>query len=267
MKMKNNARIESVLKAPNLDSSITGFPSFSLSKLKLPTHFDFPLPANLRLGHLVERIVSLLIKASGNYEMLDENIQLIEDGRTIGEIDFIISDRDTQEVIHLELAYKFYLYDPGISSYEMENWIGSNRNDSLREKLEKIKKRQFPLLYHEAARARLDGVEPDAISQRLCLLAHLFIPYQSDIRFLEAYKPAIQGYYLNHEDFLGMDHSGKTYYLLEKREWGIDPSNNQRWDSLHQILPHLRKSMADNQSVLCWQNHKGSYSTFFIVWW
>jgi hypothetical protein len=39
---------------------------------------------------------------------LYENIQVIED-KTIGEIDFIIEDKNTKQVIHMELAYKFYL--------------------------------------------------------------------------------------------------------------------------------------------------------------
>jgi hypothetical protein len=46
---------------------------------------------------------------------LYENIQVIEDKKTIGEIDFIIEDKNTKQVIHMELAYKFYL-DPSISS-------------------------------------------------------------------------------------------------------------------------------------------------------
>jgi hypothetical protein len=35
----------------------------------------------------------------------------------------------------MELAYKFYLFDPSISSEPINNWIGPNRN-SLQEKLE-----------------------------------------------------------------------------------------------------------------------------------
>jgi hypothetical protein len=31
----------------------------------------------------------------------------------------------------MELAYKFYLFDPSISSEPINNWIGPNRNDSL----------------------------------------------------------------------------------------------------------------------------------------
>ena len=52
----------------------------------------------------------------------------------------IIEDINAKQVIHMELAYKFYLFDPNISSESINNWIGPNRNDSLNEKLEKLKR-------------------------------------------------------------------------------------------------------------------------------
>ena len=265
--MKNKARITSILSTPYLDSSITGLPSFNLSELDLATDFAFPLPTDLRLGHLAEKIVSLLIKSSTNYDVLYENIQLVEHKKTIGEIDFILSNQNTKELIHLELAYKFYLYDPNISSEEINNWIGPNRNDSLKEKLDKVKSKQFPLLYHDAAKSKLDSLEIGDISQQLCLLASLFIPYQSETRFSAAYQKAITGYYLSFEDFVSLDHSEKTYYLARKEEWGIDPSENEKWENFSQVQPQIRESIAEKKAPLCWQKHKDSYSAFFIVWW
>ena len=88
--MKTKFRIASIVKANSLDFSITGLQTFDLGTLQLPTNIEFELPANIRLGHLVEKIVSHLIKASTNYKVLYENIQVIEDKKTIGEIDFII---------------------------------------------------------------------------------------------------------------------------------------------------------------------------------
>ena len=144
--MKTKSRIASILKANSLDFSITGLQTFNLSELNLATDPEFQIPSNIRLGHLVEKIVSELIKSSANYKVLYENIQVIEDKKTIGEIDFIIEDIITKQLIHMELAYKFYLFDPNISSEPINNWIGPNRNDSLKEKLEKLKRKQFPLL-------------------------------------------------------------------------------------------------------------------------
>jgi hypothetical protein len=140
--MNTKSRITSVLKANNLDLSITGLETFHLSELNRVNELNFQLPTNVRLGHLVEKIVSELIKSSTNYKVLYENVQIINDKKTIGEIDFIIENINKKELIHLEMAYKFYLFDPNISADPINNWIGPNRNDSLKEKLDKLKKLQ-----------------------------------------------------------------------------------------------------------------------------
>ena len=265
--MNNKSRITSILKTPTLDSSITGIPSFNLSDLDHASDFDFPLPNGLRLGHLAEKIVSILIKSSLNYKVLYESIQLFENERTIGELDFILLNQNTQQLLHVELAYKFYLYDPGISSETINNWIGPNRNDLLKEKLDKTKSRQFPLLYHKAAKSELDQLDINEISQKLCLLISLFVPYDAEIQLPPGYRQAVIGYYLNLETFLGLDHAGKSFYLPHKREWGIDPSENENWKNDGEVHDQIRKSIDEKRSLLCWQKDEDSYSAFFIVWW
>ncbi|MEL7005243.1 MAG: DUF1853 family protein, partial [Bacteroidota bacterium] len=128
IEMKIESRITSILNADCLDTSITGLPSFDLSVLDLPDDLEFELPNNVRLGHLAEKVISQLFKLSTNYKVLHENVQVIEKGRTVGEIDFIIEEKGTKQQTHLELAYKFYLFDPNISSEPINNWIGPNRN-------------------------------------------------------------------------------------------------------------------------------------------
>ena len=265
--MNNSSRITSILSTPNLDSSITGWPSFALSTLDLGSDLEVSLPTDLRLGHLIERVFSFLIQSSVNYDILYENIQLTENRQTIGELDFILSHRPSKALIHVELAYKFYLYDPRISSEKIHNWVGPNRNDSLKEKLDKINHKQFPLLYHPAATDKLAPVAGKDITQKLCFLVSLFVPYQCDIRFPAAYQQAIQGYYINGEKFVGLDHTGKTYYLPPKKEWGIDPSEHDTWQDFNQIQAQLSKSMAEQNARLCWQKYQDSYTAFFVVWW
>jgi hypothetical protein len=84
-----NPKSRVVTKASSLDYSVTAVPTFDLSKLELPFDFEMDLPLNLRLGHLVEKIVELLKSC---YELIHENTQIIEDKKTIGELDFIIQD-------------------------------------------------------------------------------------------------------------------------------------------------------------------------------
>ena len=265
--MKTKSRIASILKAKSLDSSITGLQTFNLSELNLTADLEFQLPTNIRLGHLAEKIVSELIKSSTNFKVLYENVQVIEDIKTIGEIDFIIEEINSKQLIHMELAYKFYLFDPNISSEPINNWIGPNRNDSLKEKLEKLKRKQFPLLYHNCAKSKFNNIEIDKVSQALCLLVSLFIPYEYKASFSPIYEKAIKGYYLNYETFISFDNSAKTYHIPSKKDWGMDPSENEIWTDFNGVEKYINTSIKEKQAPLCWQKHKDSYLAFFIVWW
>ena len=266
-KTKTKLRIESIVKANNLDFSSTGLQTFDLSTLKLADNLEFDLPTNIRLGHLVERIVTELIKSSSNYKVLYENIQVIEEKKTIGELDFIIQNLITKQLIHMELAYKFYLFDPNISSEPINNWIGPNRNDSLQEKLAKLKRKQFPLLYHQAAKSNFADIEIEDVSQVLCLLVSLFIPYQYKASFSPIYEKAIKGYYLDFDTFTSLDNSAKNYYIPSKKEWGMEPSENEIWTNFKGVEKYIHTRINETQASLCWQKYKDSYSTFFIVWW
>jgi len=265
--MNNKARITSLLNAQSLDFSITGMETFQLSDLDLEITPDIALPANVRLGHLAEKIVSGLIVASSNFDMVDENIQIIEEKRTVGELDFIVKNIDNQQIIHLELAYKFYLLDPSLSAEPINIWIGPNRNDSLKEKLNKLKRKQFPLLYHPNVRARLNEIEVKDFSQALCLLASLYIPYESKVDLSPAYAKAVKGYYLDLETFASLDNRSKTYHLPAKKEWGIEPADNEIWAGFKTVEEALVNSFREKQARLCWQRDGDSYSEFFIVWW
>jgi len=265
--MDTKSRIASILKAENLDSSVTGFPSFRLAQLKLQGEFDFELPNNLRLGHLVEKVVSGLIKRSRNFEMLYENIQIVEDKNTLGELDFIIEEDSTKRIIHLELAYKFYLYDPRISEVPIMNWIGPNRKDSLQEKLEKLKRKQFPLLDHPQVKAKLRSRANEQISQALCFLVSLFIPFDFKDRLDPVFENTVKGYYLNFERFKELDRPSKSYCLPDKRQWGMAPSENNLWMNAKELNHLIADGMEEKRAVLCWQKEKDLFSSFFIVWW
>ena len=225
------------------------------------------MPTNVRLGHLAEKVVSELIKSSTNYTVLHENVQIIEEEKTIGEIDFIIENKNTKQILHVELAYKFYLFDPSISSEIIKNWIGPNRNDSLHEKLEKLKIKQFPLLYHSCTKTALTTIAINEVSQALCLLVSLFIPYEYKANFSPVYQKAIKGYYFNFESFINLDNPAKTYYLPTKKEWGMEPAANETWLDFSEIEKQIKTSMQEKQAMLCWQKHNDTYLSFFIVWW
>lgn len=265
--MNSKSRIASILSTKHLDVDFFGLSTFALSMLNIESELDFHLPENLRLGHLAEAIVSESIRNAENYDLLYENVQIEEDKRTIGELDFIIRDKANNEILHLELAYKFYLLDPSISSDLLTNWIGPNRKDNLKKKLEKVKSKQFPLLYHKASIAKFSGIEIDKVSQVLCLLASLFIPFQYQSRLPPLYAKCVKGYYINIDIFLRLQHMGKFYYLPSKKEWGMKPSENKEWTGIKDIEKVLEKAVIEKQAYLCWEKNQTSFHSFFLVWW
>ena len=265
--MNSAERIRSILQTATLDETITGFPSFQLSALQAIQTTDIKIPTNLRLGQLVEKVVAQLIQSSENYSILHESVQIIEEKQTIGELDFMLQEESTKQILHVELAYKFYVFDPKISANPLLNWIGPNRKDALHEKLIKLRQKQFPLLYHEKTAEVLTDISMEAVSQRLCLLASLFLPYQYADTIDPQYEKAVKGYYVNFETFKKLDTSNKYYHFPSKKSWGMEPAKNDSWVTFQQIRSHVEASLQEQRSLLCWQKQNDAFSQFFIVWW
>jgi uncharacterized protein len=265
--MSQKSRISSIINTQQLSESITNFPTFDLAQLNIEETLDFELPTNLRLGHLAERVVSGLIKSSSNFNLLHENVQLIENKTTIGELDFIVKNLESGEIIHFELAYKFYLLDPSLSQNQINNWIGPNRRDSLIEKLEKLKSKQFPLLHHDCTQDTLSDLKVNNLSQSLCFLISLFVPHEFKENLTPEFAKAVKGYYADYATFQKMHNASKYYFLPHKKEWGIDPSENERWMTFEEINEELTFSIAEKQSPLIWQKEGSTFSELFVVWW
>lgn len=266
--MKSRNRILSVLNTAELNYATTGMPIFSMRSLKVEQLDDnFKLPTNLRLGHFAEKIVSELINASSNYRVLHENIQIIKDKDTLGELDFILEEVDTEKLIHMELAYKFYLYDPNISSNPIANWIGPNRNDSLIEKLDKLKNRQFPLLFHESLQAIIPNIDISMVSQELCFLVSLYVPFKLKVNIDPSFETAIRGYYLDLQSWKSIDSESKFYYIPKKIEWGMDPWANDDWSHYIDLYEQIEETLSRKKSVLCWEKNGSDFTSYFITWW
>src|SRR5690606_35802865 len=63
----------------------------------------------LPLGKYAESLLNIYFKNCKEFELLANNIQLIKENKTIGEIDFLLKDLIKEEYIHLEFALKYYL--------------------------------------------------------------------------------------------------------------------------------------------------------------
>ena len=114
------------------DHALLGIEQLHVISSKTPT-FKEGIPDNLVLGKRVEQFVFKELEQSDSIEVLLKNTQVQNGKTTIGEIDCMLKQNDRP--IHLEIVYKFYLYDPDMGENEIDCWIGPNRNDTLLKKL------------------------------------------------------------------------------------------------------------------------------------
>lgn len=101
------------------------------------------LPSS-RLGIRFEALLSFWLKDDSggwhDFQLLAQNIQLKDEKRTIGEVDFIIKNKITGDIEHWELSLKFYLGEGVLRPYE---WRGLNDRDTFGRKIKHTLTKQF----------------------------------------------------------------------------------------------------------------------------
>jgi len=221
----------------------------------------------LRLGHLVERFVANELRNNSNIEILSENIQIKRSKITIGEIDCLLKHNHTP--IHLEIIYKFYVYDESVGRSELEHWIGPNRKDSLIEKITKLKTKQLPLLYKPETKALITNLKLDVntIQQQVYFKAQLFVPFNMigfPLRLIN--NNCIQGYYLCFNNLEQLNNH--QFYIPSKLDWLTEVHNNVTWLNYSEGIKAIEESIIQERSPLCWIKDKNNgLQKVFVVWW
>lgn len=217
-----------------------------------------------RLGKLIEQIFEGYIEQSHEYSILLKNIQIIDNKKTIGELDFILEDSE-QKIFHCELAYKFYLW----KADEKGNWVGPNLKDALYKKTTKLLEHQFPLIEHPITKKILadQNISTDKIVQMLCLKAQLFLPTNFNQKLTPAEKTCVSGFYCNFQEFQTI-YEGALFHIPAKMNWHILPKFNKIWQSMETTLPALKASLERSFSPLVWiKRSEKLYEKCFVIWW
>jgi len=255
----------------NEEFGMKSFDFSGISGIPIPTKIsDLNLNPNEVLGKRVEHFFRLALQQSINYHLIAYNEQIFDDKITLGELDFIIFDRRDNRYIHVELVFKFYLYDSSIPE-EIDRWIGPNRKDTLPFKLKKLKQKQFPLLYHTASQAILEkhNIPIENISQEACYLAHLFLPFSKPKLIpKKVNSKCVAGYWIAISDFKGEDFTNFKFHLPLKKYWMVDPKLNKEWSSYTTILENINLQIEQKKSPLLWvKNNEDQFFKLFVVWW
>ncbi len=249
----------------HLPSEILALEPFGLSKGKIDTTISVSLP-NIILGKQAEFLFSETIKASKNYAILKENIQINHDKLTIGELDYILKNEITNTFYHVELACKFYLLKEDENESPEGQWIGPNLKDTLLDKINKFKQHQFPLLRHETTKKILSSLSiSETIAQQYCIKAKLFVPENHDKPLPDYYQNCIQGVYKKHNNLvLNKD---ATYAMPSKRAWLLPENQIAAWFSSQHISEVIDQHITNKRSPLVYEKLGDQISCFFVVWW
>lgn len=232
--------------------------------------FDLKVPSNLILGRRVEYFFKYYLEQFSNEEILLANTQITSNKITVGELDFLLRNRFSQSISHVELVYKFYLYDPSIPS-ETDRWIGPNRRDTLVKKLKKLQEQQLPLLHRLETQPLLKQlhISPEEIGQMICFKANLFVPYSLlEKPFARINPDCVQGFWLKAKEFTEQEFGDHLFYSPKKANWPVAPEKNTCWFSFDLIREQLSLLLDQEKSPLVWMKKRtGEYKRFFLVWW
>jgi len=244
---------------------------FECNYKDISSSFDLIIKENLMLGKRAESFFKHQITREATFDILAENIQLFKEKRTVGEIDFILQEKTSLQPTHIELTYKFYLYNPKINGHEIDRWIGPNQKDSLLQKINKFNTHQFPLLHSEYAKSLLNNLNltPKGIKQKACFKAQLFVPHSlKNEVFPFINQQAIQGVYFNLKDFLESDLIPHQFCIPQKKDWLISPKNNISWYSYTSIEKEIIENLKQQKSPLLWvKKNTDTFESIFITWW
>ncbi|REG86474.1 DUF1853 family protein [Marinomonas pollencensis] len=100
------------------------------------------------LGSYFEVLFSYAIRHFSSLTILLEHQQIVEQGKTLGEVDMLVETPDGA-LLQFEIAIKFYLQRPDLYP---EHWIGPNKNDSLHRKVTRARAHQLTIMDTKSAK-------------------------------------------------------------------------------------------------------------------
>ena len=247
-----------------------GIRQFEFPQIDLSDFTPAPIPQNIRLGHQMEQVCKQLLDHSLDYEIFVFNLPVRKGKQTLGEIDYILKNKTTGQLIHVELTYKFYIINPEISE-PIHQLMGPNRRDMFFTKMEKIKNEQFTLLHSTVGRQILaeQDISTKEIDHQACYKAQLFEPYQSDPINLRPLNPnCIVGYWIRLNELRAEAFQSLQFYIPYKTEWVVAPHDNVTWLSHYETILEVNMRLLKQNAPMLWvKKGTDTFEKCFVVWW
>ncbi|MEL0027982.1 MAG: DUF1853 family protein, partial [Perlucidibaca sp.] len=180
------------------------------------------------LGSHFESLLAFWLSWPDNprYRMLQRNLAVRHDGRTLGEFDFLVQDLASGQTQHWEVAVKFFLgVRPGGQG---RDWIGPGLRDRLDLKLDRLCQHQLRLARSPAGRRLLDDLGLPATQPACLVKGRLFYPgagQDADWAPRDAAPGHLRSWWQDHDSFLARwGDEGLDWLRLPKAHWMTEVS-------------------------------------------
>jgi hypothetical protein len=173
-----------------------------------------------RLGVYYERLWQFAVREAPGVELLAANLAIRHQGRTLGELDLLLSD--AEGVHHLELAIKLYLGPADTLGHDPFAWYGPGCQDRLGRKLAHLSEHQLPMSASVQGHAALAGLGIDSVQADLWLGGYLFYPWQGpDHPPHGAHSAHLRGRWVQRQDWPALrDQAGSgRWHVLARAAW------------------------------------------------
>ncbi|MGH8493868.1 MAG: DUF1853 family protein [Moraxellaceae bacterium] len=191
-------------------------------------HNPTPLTAMLaqrsdpRLGSYFEALLAFWLAWENNplYRLVGRNLPVRAKNLTLGELDFLVEERQSGELQHWEVAVKFYLgVAPG---GELRQWVGPGLKDRLDMKVQRLLEHQLALTQRPEGRGLMQHLGLGN-PQPVCLLkGRLFYPPDAGAEWAphSAAASHLTGWWMPQADFLQHYASAGLHWIrLPKEHW------------------------------------------------
>lgn len=197
---------------------------------------------HMPMGKYFEQLICFMLMHDNRLEIVLKNHQVIEQNTTLGELDLIVRDRQSQQFEHWELALKFYLQCNSSAAQRM--MIGPNAVDNLARKMKKLTKHQMRLSTHASIK-KLVGTEP--IESKLFLKGQFFY-HANDAAVLptNSHPNHEKGWWCRLSEMERMITEELRWCILEKPDW-IGHQHISNDTELH-TAQHLKVLVTENIS-------------------
>ena len=172
-------------------------------------------------GHYFESLWEFWLRTNTDYRLVERGVQVRDEGRTVGELDFIVFNTRQDVYEHWEVAVKFFLGCGPTASPSF--WYGPNQADKLSLKVERLVSHQTQLSKTAPARRYLQEKKIEIARTRVVMKGRLFYPREVQSETVPPFGagPAHErGWWTTAEGFESAFRGDqRRWAVLPKRDW------------------------------------------------